>query len=381
MGDKEAVKTSGVSGSGNPNAFQSPMLISTNYTVWVIRMKVLLNVHKVWITIDPGETDDDRNNIAIALIYQSISEATIMQVGNLDSAKEIWNAIKTRNLGADRVKEARLQTLMNEFDGMRMKETETIDEFVAKLSKKLRWSRRSFQVYPEVNVVGRLKAYEERIQEEDMHSETQGKLMFQRSESSSSQYNDRESTRGSRGRGGGRGRGGRGSSQSRGHQENAMNRENCEHNGITRDLSKFQCYRCDEFGHFVHKCPNRKQKVKCEAKLAEASETRDLALFIMKCVQETVFLNEKKVIPGNYESKDGDEWYLDNGASNHMTGNKSFFSELNNRVTGKIKFGDDSYVDISGKGSILFETKSGEHRLLTDVYFIPSLRSNIISLG
>ncbi|XP_076960026.1 uncharacterized protein LOC143636268 [Bidens hawaiensis] len=128
MSDKGTIKT-----SGNPNAFQSPMLTSTNYTVWAIRMKVLLNVHKVWDTIDPGATDEDKNNIAIALIYQSISEETIMQVGNLDSAKEIWNAIKTRNLGADRVKEARLQTLMNEFDGMKMKETETIDEFVTKL--------------------------------------------------------------------------------------------------------------------------------------------------------------------------------------------------------------------------------------------------------
>ncbi|XP_076893582.1 uncharacterized protein LOC143545615 [Bidens hawaiensis] len=129
MGDKETMKT-----SGNQNAFQSPMITSTNYTVWAIRMKVLLNVHKVWDTIDPGATDDDKNNIAIALIYKSIPEATIMQVGNLESAKEIWNAIKTCNLGADRVKEARFQTLMNEFDGMRMKETETIDEFVAKLS-------------------------------------------------------------------------------------------------------------------------------------------------------------------------------------------------------------------------------------------------------
>ncbi|XP_076958477.1 uncharacterized protein LOC143634210 [Bidens hawaiensis] len=124
MADKETMKT-----SGNPNAFQSPM-----HKVWAVQMKVFLNVHKVWDTIDPGATDDDKNNIAIALIYQSIPEATIMQVGNLDSAKDIWNPIKTCNLGADRVKEARLQTLMNEFDGMRMKDTETIDEFVAKLS-------------------------------------------------------------------------------------------------------------------------------------------------------------------------------------------------------------------------------------------------------
>lgn len=46
-----------------------------------------------------------------------------------------------------------------------------------------------------------------------------------------------------------------------------------------------------------------------------------------------------------------------------------------------MKFGDDSCVDINGKGSILFLTKTGEHRLLFDMYFIHSLRSNTISLG
>ena len=46
-----------------------------------------------------------------------------------------------------------------------------------------------------------------------------------------------------------------------------------------------------------------------------------------------------------------------------------------------MKFGDGSCVDINGKGSILFEEKIGEHRLLTNIYYIPYLRSNILSLG
>ncbi|KAJ0751979.1 putative retrotransposon gag domain-containing protein [Helianthus annuus] len=76
-----------------------------------------------------------------------------------------------------------------------------------------------------------------------------------------------------------------------------------------------------------------------------------------------------------------DNWYLDNGASNHMTGNRAYFFELNERVTGKVKFGDGSCIDIRGKESVLLEGKTGEKRLLTDVYYIPSLQSNILSLG
>lgn len=50
-------------------------------------------------------------------------------------------------------------------------------------------------------------------------------------------------------------------------------------------------------------------------------------------------------------------------------------------VTGKVRFGDDSRIDIKGKGSILFVSKTGEQKILVDAYYIPDLKSNIISLG
>ena len=47
-------------------------------------------------------------------------------------------------------------------------------------------------------------------------------------------------------------------------------------------------------------------------------------------------------------------WYLDSGASNHMTGSKVAFSELDDDVTGTVKFGDGSRVAIQGRGTIIF---------------------------
>jgi hypothetical protein len=38
-------------------------------------------------------------------------------------------------------------------------------------------------------------------------------------------------------------------------------------------------------------------------------------------------------------------------------------------------------VEIKGVGSIIFAAESGEHRLLTGVYYIPALRISIISRG
>ena len=46
--------------------------------------------------------------MATALIFQSIPEALVLQVGDLDTAKKVWDSIKSRYMGADRVREARL---------------------------------------------------------------------------------------------------------------------------------------------------------------------------------------------------------------------------------------------------------------------------------
>jgi hypothetical protein len=64
-----------------------------------------------------------------------------------------------------------------------------------------------------------------------------------------------------------------------------------------------------------------------------------------------------------------------------MTGRREFFTELDPGVRGSIKFGDASGVEIKGVGSVIFTAESGEHRLLTGVYYIPALRNSIISLG
>jgi hypothetical protein len=73
-------------------------------------------------------------------------------------------------------------------------------------------------------------------------------------------------------------------------------------------------------------------------------------------------------------------WYLDTGATNHMTGHDDVFSELDRAVQGTIKFGDGSIINICGKGTVIFFRRRGEHKVLTGVYWIPRLRNSIISV-
>jgi hypothetical protein len=74
-------------------------------------------------------------------------------------------------------------------------------------------------------------------------------------------------------------------------------------------------------------------------------------------------------------------WVLDTGDTNHMTDARGALSELNSDICGTVRFGDGSIVEIEGHDTILFTCKSGEHRVLTGVYYIPRLTTNILSLG
>ena len=59
-----------------------------------------------------------------------------------------------------------------------------------------------------------------------------------------------------------------------------------------------------------------------------------------------------------------------------MIGCQELFSNLDRSIHGSVRFGD-----IQGVSSILFMAKTGEHWLLTFVFYIPELRKSIISLG
>ncbi|KAI3506206.1 hypothetical protein L1887_28562 [Cichorium endivia] len=195
-----------------------PMLTSTNYTVWAMRMKVVLRIHKVWTVIDPGtDASEEKDCLAMGLLYQALPKNLIMQIGEAESSKALWNAIKARHIGADRVKEARLQTLTAEFDRLKMTESETIDAFAGKMSeiaskssalgesieeskmvKKFLKSlpRKFIHIVASLeqvldlktvgfeDVVGRLKAYEERVREAEDEGDGHGKMLFSKTNGS-----------------------------------------------------------------------------------------------------------------------------------------------------------------------------------------------------
>ncbi|XP_076901465.1 uncharacterized protein LOC143555880 [Bidens hawaiensis] len=136
-------------------------------------------------------------------------------------------------------------------------------------------------------------------------------------------------------------------------------------------------------GHFATSCPNRNKETNDQSNLAQDGGPVLNMMTVARSKEDVVFLKEGRVDPKQYASTpcDKNTWILDNGESNHMTGNPEWFSNIDRNKTSKVSFGDGSCVEIKGRGTIVVEGQMGEQRALNDVYFIPSLKNSIISLG
>lgn len=74
--------------------------------------------------------------------------------------------------------------------------------------------------------------------------------------------------------------------------------------------------------------------------------------------------------------------YIDSGASAHMSGVRECFSELNERgVSVEVELGDDRVVKTVGRGTVSFQRESRHPLRFRDVYYVPGLRKNLISVS
>ena len=74
-------------------------------------------------------------------------------------------------------------------------------------------------------------------------------------------------------------------------------------------------------------------------------------------------------------------WCLDSAASYHMCGYKEIFMELSEKMNEEVSFGDASKAQASGVGKILIKFKDGRQQYLSDAYYVPKMKTNILSLG
>lgn len=254
-------------------ALQYPKLTETNYTTWAIMMETILKAYGIWGTIVAKEgeaTNEKKENTSMAMIFQTLPQDVLMQVAQYSTAKEVWDSIKVKYLGADLVQKARLQTLRSELETLKMKTNESANEFAGKLSsiqakfkslggtlkdkvlvrkllnsvpKKFLPIVASIEQYQEIDTmqfeeaVGRITAFEERLKSHDEREDNyQNKLLLANSNNQGS---------------------------GRGHGRNFTKNKDSYGEGTSRgsiDKRKLRCYECGEHGHFAKECTKWKGK-------------------------------------------------------------------------------------------------------------------------
>ena len=75
----------------------------------------------------------DRDLTATWMIQSCIEESIFSRISGSTSAHQAWNLLASAYKGTDRVKTVRLQTLRLQFESLKMKESESIDQFMTRV--------------------------------------------------------------------------------------------------------------------------------------------------------------------------------------------------------------------------------------------------------
>jgi hypothetical protein len=141
-----------------------------------------------------------------------------------------------------------------------------------------------------------------------------------------------------------------------------------ESKGKNLDLFKVKCFYCHEHGHIATNCPQKKTHKKVvgvTASEALASQF-ELEFSLIACMASSAL---------------GSMWYLDSGASFHMTGDKEIFNDLEEKdLKMHIEMGDDGRYSVTGIGTITFQRESGKPFQLKYFMHVPGLKKNLVSV-
>lgn len=127
-----------------------------------------------------------------------------------------------------------------------------------------------------------------------------------------------------------------------------------------------QCYNYNKLRHYASDCWSQTVDRYEQSNLAEATNQEKKV--------STLFLARED------EHDKQDVWYLHSGASNHMCGKRELFEELED-VHGNVSLRDSSKLSVKGKGKIKIYQKNGMPSYISNVYYVPNMKNNILSIG
>ena len=96
-------------------------------------MCVNLQAQGIWDSIEHDDIEERKDRMALTAIYQAVLEDILLMLAEKNSTKAVWETLQTMHVGVEHVKKAKVQTLRSEFEAIRMKDGESIEDFTMKL--------------------------------------------------------------------------------------------------------------------------------------------------------------------------------------------------------------------------------------------------------
>ncbi|CAN6200243.1 unnamed protein product [Urochloa humidicola] len=385
-----------------------PILSKTNYADWSLVMKVKLEARGLWEVVEFGSDDRQEDRMALEAILLGLPLDMQGPISTQESATEAWEAIRKMRIGSDRVRKSSAQSLRRKYEAISFNDGEDLEDFAMRLSAMVsqlqilgdpeppaKVAEKYLRIVPAKytqialsietlldvskmsieEITGRLRAVDDRQAElAGSTPSSDGKLLLTEEQWLARQKERNASERSSKPKQGKR----------------RPRRPKKKNTTDARDApAKDKCLNCGRTGHWAKDCRSPKRQ---QANLAkEDDDDNEPSLFLAEiCAlslhpdSTPLHLDESRaqaLLGSTDDTERLEGWYLDTGASNHMSGRLDVFSDLDRSVVGDVKFGDGSVVEIQGRGSIVFSGRNGEHKVLTGVYFIPRLKNSIISVG
>lgn len=130
---------------------------------------------------------------------------------------------------------------------------------------------------------------------------------------------------------------------------------------------KFKCHSCNEVGHFSKNCPNKNSVKSNNAKSKNGSKNNGKMLYA------SLFSSSKNSV----------EWYVDSGATSHMTNNENFLCNKKDTINKQIVVANNNTVSVSCVGDVkmLLKTENNNYdAVVNNVEYIPDLCTNLLSV-
>ncbi|KAL5843832.1 hypothetical protein ACOSQ4_009790 [Xanthoceras sorbifolium] len=297
-----------------------------------------------------------------------------------DTFKQIWDSMKMKYKGMSRVKRAQLQALRTEFETLYMQQGESVSTYFSRMMGIANKMRINGDKMEDIAIIEKILhsmtakfdyvvcSIEESNDLDDLSiDELESTLLVHElrinkhaavDQALELQLPINNTSMGRRGSGRGRGRD-RGRGRERRYQRGVAPAQQ------PPDISQIRCYRCNKYGHFSYDCV---------AMLPEANEEKS------HLVEEDEEVKLRMVSQATEEHSQT-MWYLDSGASNHMCGDQTLFSELDDSFRSTVKLGDNSKLPVLGKGTIHIRNSTNSHISISHVFYVPDLTSNLLSAG